>query len=61
MSTEVDKLKALLAKAQTNLTGMVGAVKTMDEYGDLEAELEEVRELVDEIEEALNPSQDEEA
>lgn len=53
--SDLDKLKALLLEAQTNLTGMAGALKGLDEYGDLEGELETVSDLVDRIEDALNP------
>jgi hypothetical protein len=55
--TEVTTLKALLLKAQTNLTGMAGALKDMDEYNDLEGELETVSDLVDRIEDTLNPEE----
>lgn len=55
---EIAKLKALLLEAQTNLTGMAGAVKSLDEYDDLEGELETISDLVDRIEDALNPVED---
>lgn len=60
MSQEIEVLKALLIRAKTNLTGMAGTLEAMDEYGDMEAELDGVHELVDEIDDALSPAEEDE-